>query len=393
MNQNKITKDILESHAYHLFSSYKSRMQDSNKLSKAFDEEEAEFYDNIRVQLHQKAIKDEQEFRENTLMPLSKDMMVRSNRSIRYMESRFALLKDEYQQRFEALESRLVQEARLDREEIRLAKQELLELISKIEGEESTKINNIKKDLNQLTEDTNKDRLSNKSIFYDISKKLSESNGEKIKLSKKIDEVSSNLLIKIKSLEANDHNLLNRTKDLDKRLTFTNKDLSDSIISFDNLSKDHQNLKKTFKKYKVSIKHILNKFENKIDACSQKEITKSNDIFAEFKAEIEKQFTDLKNKQIGLKDEFEESKKNVNKVKEELNQEITSQISTFSADMKNNFDKIDIKLQNLLQGTKNLNIKIYSRTKTSGNINSLLCYMSIIIFKLSEIYVFFKYIE
>ena len=190
-------------------------MQDSNKLSKAFDEEEAEFYDNIRVQLHQKAIKDEQEFRENTLMPLSKDMMVRSNRSIRYMESRFALLKDEYQQRFEALESRLVQEARLDREEIRLAKQELLELISKIEGEESTKINNIKKDLNQLTEDTNKDRLSNKSIFYDISKKLSESNGEKIKLSKKIDEVSSNLLIKIKSLEANDHNLLNRTKDLD----------------------------------------------------------------------------------------------------------------------------------------------------------------------------------
>ena len=196
-------------------------MQDSNKLSKAFDEEEAEYIDNIRVQLYQKAIKDEQEFRENTLKYLSKDMMTTFNRSIRDMESGFALLKEEHQQRFEAFDNRLVQEIRLAREEIRSAKQELLELINKIEGEESIKINDIKKDLNQLTEDTNKDRLSNKSIFDDISKKLSESNGEKIKLNKKIDEVSSNLLIKIKSLEANDHDLLNRTMDLDQNIINT----------------------------------------------------------------------------------------------------------------------------------------------------------------------------
>ena len=204
-----------------MFSFYKSRIQDSNKLSKAFDEEEAEFYDNIRVQLHQKAIKAEQKFRENTLKSLSKDMMTTFNRSKQNMKSEFALLKDEYQQRFEALESRLVQEARLDREEIRSAKQELLELINKIEGEENTKINDIKKDLNQLTEDTNKDRLFYKSIFEDIFKRLNESNDEKIELSKKIDEVSSNLSIKIKSLEANDHDLLNRTKDLDQNIINT----------------------------------------------------------------------------------------------------------------------------------------------------------------------------
>ena len=193
-------------------------MQDSNKLSKAFDEEEAECYDNIRAQLHQKAIKDEQEFRENTLKSLSKDMMTTFNRSIQDMESGFALLKDEYRQRFEAFDNRLVQEARLYREEIRSAKQELLELINKIEGEESTKINDIKKDLNQLTEDSKKDRLFNKSIFDDILKRF---NDDKIELSKKIDEASSNLSIKIKSLEANDHDLLNRTKDLDRNIINT----------------------------------------------------------------------------------------------------------------------------------------------------------------------------
>ena len=204
-----------------MFSFYKSRIQDSNKLSKAFDEEEAEFYDNIRVQLHQKAIKAEQKFRENTLKSLSKDMMTTFNRSIQDTESRFALLKDEYQQRFEALESRLVQEARLDREEIRSTKQELLELINKIEGEENTRINDIKKDLNKLTEDTKKYRLSNKFINDNIFKKLNKSNDEKIELSKKIDEVSSNLSIKIKSLEANDHDLSNRTKNLDQNIINT----------------------------------------------------------------------------------------------------------------------------------------------------------------------------
>ena len=193
-------------------------MQDSNKLSKAFDEEEAEFYDNIRVQLHQKAINDEQKFRENTLKYLSKDMMTTFNRSIRDMKSGFALLKEEHQQRFEAFDNRLVQEIRLAREEIKSTKQDLLELINKIEGEESTKINDIKKDLNQLTEDSKKDRLFNRSIFDDILKRF---NDEKIELSKKIDEVSSNLSIKIKSLEANDHDMLNRTKDLDQNIINT----------------------------------------------------------------------------------------------------------------------------------------------------------------------------
>ena len=55
---------------------------------------------------------------------------------------------------------------------------------------------------------------------------------------------------------------------------------------------------------------------------SHKEIAKSNDIFAEFKTESGKQFADLKNEKFGLKDEFEESKKNLNKIKEELSQKI-----------------------------------------------------------------------
>ena len=55
---------------------------------------------------------------------------------------------------------------------------------------------------------------------------------------------------------------------------------------------------------------------------SHKELTKSNGIFAEFKTESEKQFADLKNEKFELKDEFEESKKILNKVKEELSQKI-----------------------------------------------------------------------
>ena len=45
----------------------------------------------------------------------------------------------------------------------------------------------------------------------------------------------------------------------------------------------------------------------------------------------------------------------------------TSEISTLSTDMKNKFNQMDIKHQNLLQETSNLNIKIDGRTKTSGN--------------------------
>ena len=44
-----------------------------------------------------------------------------------------------------------------------------------------------------------------------------------------------------------------------------------------------------------------------------------------------------------------------------------SEISTLSTDTKNKFDQIDIKHQNLLQKTSNLNIEINRRTKTSGN--------------------------
>ena len=89
----------------------------------------------------------------------------------------------------------------------------------------------------------------------------------------------------------------------------------------DKLSKNYKDLKKTFEEFNISIKDTLSKLDDKA-ITSHKEITKANDVFAEFKTESEKQFAELKNKQIELKDEFEESKKNLNKAKEELSQKI-----------------------------------------------------------------------
>ena len=115
--------------------------------------------------------------------------------------------------------------------------------------------------------------------------------------------------------------LINYLKNIGKRLTSINYDLSKTNSITDKLSNNYEDLKKTFEEFNISIKDTLSKLDDKA-ITSHKEITKSNDAFSEFKTESEKQFADLKNKQIEFNDEFEESKQNLNKVKEELSQKI-----------------------------------------------------------------------
>ena len=110
-------------------------------------------------------------------------------------------------------------------------------------------------------------------------------------------------------------------KNIGERLTSINNDLSKTNSITDKLSNNYDDLKKTFEEFNISIKDTLSKLDDKA-ITSHEEIIKANDVFAEFKTAIEKQFVDFKNKQIGFNDEFEESKKIQNEVKEELSQKI-----------------------------------------------------------------------
>ena len=127
--------------------------------------------------------------------------------------------------------------------------------------------------------------------------------------------------------------LIKHFKNIDERLTSINNDLPKTNSITDKLSNNYEDLKKTFEEFNISIKDTLSKLDDKA-ITSHKEITKANEVFAEFKTEIEKQFVDFKNKQIGFNDQFEELMKIQNEVKEELSQKIIVMFKYFIVKIK-----------------------------------------------------------
>ena len=178
-------------------------------------------------------MKVEQEFKENILKSLSKDLMTTFNNSIENMTSRFTALIEEWKQRFEDTNDRITQEAKSAKEEIFLLKQELIETINQNDGDKNIKIDSIK-------EEAKKYKLSNQEMFEDLSKTfnnkfedilskhdttsssikdiIANSQYDKAEFNKKVDDLSENLIAKVKALETNDQNLLELTKDLDRNI-------------------------------------------------------------------------------------------------------------------------------------------------------------------------------
>ena len=71
---------------------------------------EAVSFDNIRAQFHLKTMKVEQEFKENILKSLTKDLMTTFNNSIENMTSRFTVLMEEWKQWFKDTNDIITQE-------------------------------------------------------------------------------------------------------------------------------------------------------------------------------------------------------------------------------------------------------------------------------------------
>ena len=179
-------------------------------------------------------MKAEQEFKENILKSLSKELMTTFNNSIENMTSKFTALKEEWKQRFEDTNDRITQEAKLAKEEKNLLKKELIDTINQNNEDKNIKIDNIE-------EEAKKYKLSNQEMFEDLSKTfnnkfedilskydttssnikdiIANSQHDKAEFNKKVNDLSSNLIVKVKALETNDQNLLERTKDLDQNIT------------------------------------------------------------------------------------------------------------------------------------------------------------------------------
>ena len=198
-------------------------------------------------------MKIEQEFKENILKSLSKDLMTTFNNSIENMTSRFAALMEEWKQRFEDTNDRITQEAKSSKEEIFLLKQELIETINQNDEDKNIKIDDMKKKLKILKKKTKSYKLSNEEILEDLSKTfnnkfedilskhdttssniddiIANSQHDKAKFKKKVNDLSSNLIAKIQFLETNDLNLLERTKDLDQNIIYKFKNIEVLIIA------------------------------------------------------------------------------------------------------------------------------------------------------------------